>query len=151
VERYAALAAALEDRGYRVAIVGDRNDEWVRPAFASTKVVDVVGRLDLPQTLRLLSDARVVVTHDTGPLHFARLVRARIVALFGPTAPRQMIGNPDGVTVLWGGEHLPCRPCYDGKEFPPCALNLCMSEIPMESVLAATLAWIINGTSLPTA
>lgn len=144
VERYADVARTLAAEGYRVALVGDRSDDWVRPAFDGIVVVDLIGRLNLTDTLRLMSEARLVLTHDTGPLHFARLVRAPIVALFGPTAPVQMIGNPPDVTVLWGGAHLACRPCYDGRDFPPCARNACMEDISTDQVLRAVRTRLLS-------
>ena len=107
----------------------------MRPAFKGLPVRDLIGSLELPETLRLLARASLVISHDTGPVHLARLVRAPILALFGPTAPRQMLGDPEGVTVLWGGAALACRPCYDGRDFAACANNLCMQEITVERVL----------------
>jgi heptosyltransferase-2 len=139
---YVDVARALTLAGRRVAIAGSESDAWVRDAFAGIGVVDLVGILDVPQTLRMLIDARLVVSHDTGPLHFARAVRARIVALFGPTTPRQVIGEPESVTVLWGGANLPCRPCYDGREFPACARNHCLEEVTVGSVVSAAQAYL---------
>ena len=45
--------------------------------------------------------------------------------------------------VLWGGSHLPCRPCYDGREFARCADNVCMSSIA-PSVVLATARSLLN-------
>lgn len=137
VERYAEIARALLADGRRVAIIGDASDAWALEAFTGIPVVNLIGKTTLPETLRILGDAGLVLTHDTGPLHFARLVRAPTIALFGPTAPRQMVGNPPEVTIFWGGEHLACRPCYDGREFAPCLRNLCMEDIAVSTVLAA--------------
>lgn len=137
IERYAAVARALVGDGLRVGIIGDSSDTWVREAFEGVPIVDLIGRLSLPQTLKVLADARLVISHDTGPLHFARLVRAPTIALFGPTAPSQMIGEPTEVTSFWGGAHLACRPCYDGRDFAVCARNLCMEDISEVRVLAA--------------
>lgn len=139
-ESYAQVARALIADGNRVAIIGDASDSWARTAFEGLPVVDLIGRSSIEQTLRVLSEARLVITHDTGPLHFARLVRAPTIALFGPTAPRQMVGHPPEVTILWGGEHLACRPCYDGREFAPCRRNLCMEDIAVPAVLDAARA-----------
>jgi heptosyltransferase II len=140
VDRYAALAGTLTAQGARVAIVGDAGDAWVRPAFEGVPVVDLIGRLDIPQTMAVMNAAAVVVSHDTGPLHFARLVRTHLVGLFGPTAPRAMIGEPDRATILWGGANLPCRPCYDGREFPNCPRNVCMEQISVAAVVDAVRA-----------
>src|SRR5215510_9183433 len=43
VEHYRHLADGLAEMNVRVVIVGDGNDEWVRPAFAGSGVVDLLG------------------------------------------------------------------------------------------------------------
>lgn len=139
-ESYRAVADALISRGYDVALVGDQHDTWVRQYFEGCAVRDRIGRDSLVETLTLMRDASLVVTHDTGPMHLARLVRAPLLSLFGPTSPTQFVTDDDpGVTVLWGGAHLPCRPCYNGREFAACADNLCMQSISAEEVTRVAL------------
>ena len=141
LERYAAVAERLL-ANYPVAIIGDAGDAWVRDAFASLPVRDLVASLALQDTLRLLARASLVISHDTGPIHLARLVRAPLLALFGPTSPRHFLGEPDGVTALWGGAGLACRPCYDGREYAPCANNLCMKDISVDRVVECAVAML---------
>lgn len=136
VEWYAAVAAALIADGCDVVLVGNAQDAWVRPVFDGLRVVDRIGSLDLPQTVAQMADSDLVISHDTGPAHLARLVRAPLVALFGPTEPGQMLSMDETVTVLWGGEHLACRPCYDGREFASCSDNRCMKDITPSRVIA---------------
>lgn len=135
---YAALADELLSAGYDVVLLGADSDRWVQPAFEGLAVRDFTGMLDLPQTLRLMAQPGVaVVTHDTGPLHLAHLVRARIVALFGPTVPNRVVGAANNITALWGGAHLACRPCYDGRNYAPCTRNLCLENISVAEVVTA--------------
>jgi heptosyltransferase-2 len=140
VASYKLLADQLIEHGTGVVLVGDANDAEFGQEFASLPVTNHIGQLTVPQTLSVLRDVDVVVTHDTGPLHLARLVRTPIVALFGPTDPRQFVGTDDSVTVLWGGEDLACRPCYDGVEYQPCADYVCMRSITVPEVLSAVLS-----------
>ena len=115
VQHYVAVARALLADGLDVALVGNSDDEWVRPHFAGMGVTDLMGGASLPETLDLFANSDLVIAHDTGPMHLARLVGARLIALFGPTSPSNFVLPDDATTVLWGGEHLACRPCYDGK------------------------------------
>jgi heptosyltransferase-2 len=140
VENYATFATALASTGVRVTLVGDANDAWVRPHFAGIHVQDRIGSTSLPETLALLASSDLVVSHDTGPMHLARLAGARVLALFGPTMPSQVVVEDGRTTVLWGGEHLACRPCYDGREFAACSANVCMSSIAPGVVLATARA-----------
>ena len=134
--RYAEVARALTADGHDVALIGDDGDRWVLESFSGTPVIDLLGRLSITETLGVLARASLVISHDTGPMHLARSVRAPMIALFGPTVPRQMLGAAsDDVDVLWGGERLACRPCYDGREFAACGNNLCMQDIPVADVL----------------
>lgn len=134
VDRYASLAALLAAEGHRVALAGDEGDTWVRPRFEGVDVHDFLGKLDLEGTLRLMRDSDLVIAHDTGPMHLARLVRAPLIALFGPTSPRERLVEDETTVALWGGADLACRPCYDGREFASCPANVCIQEITPRAV-----------------
>jgi heptosyltransferase II len=135
VAHYSALARALSGEGHEVVLVGDDADRWVLEHFAGLAVSDRVGKASLPETLELFDDCDLVISHDTGPMHLARLARAPLLALFGPTPPSQFIVEDERTTVLHGGAHLACRPCYDGREFADCRDNQCMSSISVGVVL----------------
>jgi heptosyltransferase-2 len=77
----------------------------------------------------------LLVTHDTGTLHLAKLSGIKIIALFGPVNPKERIGINENIEIIWGGTELPCSPCYNGKEFAKCANNVCMKNISVQSVL----------------
>ncbi len=70
-------------------------------------------------------------------MHLARLVRAPLIALFGPTIPAQVLSIDESVTVLWGGADLACRPCFDGRSFARCADNICMQAVTPADVVTA--------------
>lgn len=140
VARYAELARRLHGEGNAIAIVGDAGDAWVRPAFASLPVLDLIGRTDLPSLVALYRQCAVAVAHDSGPLHLARLAGAPVVALFGPTLPRAFVPPGPGTRILWPGASLACAPCYDGREFAACDNNACMQLISVDAVAAAVAA-----------
>jgi heptosyltransferase-2 len=137
VERYAALAQHLLARGYEVVLIGGPDDLWARPAFAHLAGLhDTIGQLTLPQVVAAFEDSDLAVSHDTGPMHLASVTHASILALFGPTDPGSFLPRRPGVRAIWGGEHLSCRPCYDGQNFAPCQHNGCMREIGVDMVLS---------------
>jgi len=137
LERYVALARTLADQGVETVVVGGPDDAWVSSAFAGIdRVTDLVGRTSLPELLAVYGACDVVVAHDSGPMHLARLAHVPIVALFGPTDPRGRIPADHGESVvLWGGQALSCRPCYDGKRYAACPTVNCMGEIRVSEVL----------------
>ena len=140
VGHYAALARLLVARGVSVVLAGGPDDAWVRPAFAGIATTDLLGRTTVDGALDLFAACTAVVAHDSGPMHLADLAGAPVVALFGPTSPHEKAPIGPRARVLWGGERLPCRPCYDGLAYADCARNRCLEEVTPEAVLAATLA-----------
>jgi heptosyltransferase-2 len=142
VDRYRDVAERLRQAGHAVTLIGDAADAWVRPYFAGVDVRDEIGAHGLSGTLTLMRAAELVISHDTGPLHLARLVRAPLLALFGPTMPSQFVVEGATTRVLWGGAGLACRPCYDGREFAACHDNLCMKDISASAVAERALAML---------
>jgi ADP-heptose:LPS heptosyltransferase len=145
VEHYSRVARELVADGVEVTLVGDGADAWVRPSFDGITVDDRIGSTSLPETVALMSASDLVISHDTGPMHLARLANAKLLALFGPTMPTQFVVESDRTTVLWGGAHLPCRPCYDGREFATCRDNVCMTSIDPAVVLATARTLLNRG------
>jgi heptosyltransferase-2 len=140
VASYRVLAQELVKRGIEPVLIGDKHDADMVAEFDGVPVQNWIGRSTLVETAALLRTMDLLVTHDTGPMHVARLVRTPTVALFGPTNPNEFVGEDERITVLWGGAELACRPCYDGIGYPPCADHVCMSGIPVSRVLDAVLA-----------
>ncbi len=141
-ENYVRLTGMLLERGFEVVLIGGPGDEWVQSLFASLPVIDFIGKLSLPETLSLLDSADITVTHDTGPLHLAGLTRTGIIALFGPTNPREKLPQRPGAVALWGGEGFACRPCYDGRTFAACPANDCLRQLTPEQVLEEVLSML---------
>ena len=56
-------------------------------ALMSQKPVVASGVFNIKQLAALAKQANVFVTADTGPLHIANAVGAKIIAIFGPTSP----------------------------------------------------------------
>ena len=135
-ENYAEVARGLLQAGCEVLLSGGPDDRWVREAFAGLAVEDLIGEFSLVETLGLMHDCDVVLTHDTGPLHLAGLTSAGIVAIFGPTDPRGRLPQRAGTVALWGGEGFACRPCYDGQSYAVCHRNECMEQVTPSMVLA---------------
>ena len=134
IEHYAKVASALAKEAC-VIITGSASDEWVRPYFPMD-VQCMLGNLTLLDLVALLQKSSLLITHDSGPLHLAKLARCAAIALFGPTIPQEKVGVDENIKILWGGEHLACRPCYTGKMYTRCQRNKCLRSISAEQVIA---------------
>lgn len=123
VDNFAALAAGLLDQGVRVALVGsDREKPLGRRLLkllgpAGARVTDLMGLTDLPDLAACLSLADLVVGADTGTLHLATAVGARVLALYmGPAAAHETGPYGPGHLVLQARDR--CGPCRE--ESPTC-------------------------------
>jgi heptosyltransferase II len=78
------------------------------------RLIDVSGRTDLQMLAGLLSKAHAVVSNDSGAMHLAGAVGAKVIAVFGATneqrtAPlRCSAAAPEPVVVT---HEVFCRPC----------------------------------------
>jgi ADP-heptose:LPS heptosyltransferase len=88
------------------------------------------GLLGLAAAFR---DSAVVVAADTGPLHLAAAVGARVVALFGPKDPALYGPRGAGHRVLF--HPVPCQPCRRRT----CPAPLCVRGIGVDEVERAVL------------
>ncbi|MCD6250038.1 MAG: glycosyltransferase family 9 protein, partial [candidate division Zixibacteria bacterium] len=127
---------------------GGPGDEWIITSFADLKVIDLVGKTSLVELVALYRKCDAVITHDSGPMHLAGLAGAPLVALFGPTNPYEKVPRNGLHEILWGGEDLACRPCYDGKGYDNCQDNLCMKQISVVEVFNAINSVSIGGPSV---
>jgi lipopolysaccharide heptosyltransferase II len=137
VERYVRLAKRLLQSGFSIAIIGASSDAWVRQSFRNMPVIDLIGKTGVVDLLGVFGRCAALVAHDSGPMHLAMLVGTPVVALFGPTNPAERIPLGQNAVVLWGGEQLPCRPCYDGKHYARCRENACLQQISVDLVVGA--------------
>jgi heptosyltransferase II len=141
LENYAALAQSLLTNGCEVVLTGALDDAWTLPAFDSLlashprALLNYIGRTSLPELLALYDSCDAVITHDTGSMHVAGISRAALLAIFGPTDPTWFLPRRPNSKALWGGAHLACRPCYDGRDFADCTYNGCVRDITPAHVL----------------
>ena len=114
--RFAELADELEARRrVRLVLTGGPGDADARDEVLATvrdsRPLDLVGRTGLLELAALFEHAACVVTADTGPMHIAVAVGARVVAVFGPADPRRTGPYGDGHIVLrdppWDGQPAP--------------------------------------------
>jgi lipopolysaccharide heptosyltransferase II len=133
-ESFAALGDRLAERhGLKVVLAAAEKDARLAREVAGmmrSGPVVAAGRTTLGQLGALLERAAIVVAGDTGPMHMAVAMKARTIALFGPTDPA--ITGPYGAgnyRVMRGATDCEV-PCYDVT----CKDNRCMRGISVEEV-----------------
>jgi ADP-heptose:LPS heptosyltransferase len=78
LERFAAVADGLAERGFRLVLTGSADEVALTQAVAAAMrhpVIDLAGQTGLGALAALLVDARLLICNDTGVSHLAAAVR----------------------------------------------------------------------------
>lgn len=137
VERFQAVARALQADGFQVLLSGSRDDIPLCNYVAENAgAISLAGKTSLPETLALFAKASIAISNDSAPTHIANLVNCPVITIFGPTtsvlgfAPR---GAEDRIVEQ---EKLACRPCaIHGQQECPLGHFACMRDIEPERVI----------------
>jgi lipopolysaccharide heptosyltransferase II len=90
---------------------------------------NLAGRTTLEELARKLRECRLLLTNDTGTMHFAQLLGVPVVAIFGSTDPHAT--GPRSADSVVIRRHVECSPCF----LRECPLDFrCMLEIPASCV-----------------
>ncbi len=124
--------------GYTPVLIGGPGDVWLEDAIVGNldrPVKSLVGKLTLQELGAVMQASAVTVTGDTGPLHIAAAVGARIVCLSGAADPDRTgpSNNPLDLVVI--NRSLPCVPCQ-GRSCKRGDIA-CMTQMTVESVANA--------------
>ncbi len=149
-ERFAALIQQASQRWPEALflITGSEQErhyaESIRTA-AGGATVNLAGCLAFGQLPALYCLARVMVTNDSGPAHFAAVTPLPTIVLFGPETPDlyRSLGSTTPITAS-----LACSPCVSAANHrrTACDDNACMRAITVERVLNALTPFMTEGT-----
>jgi ADP-heptose:LPS heptosyltransferase len=140
IDRYVELAKRLIEKypDAWIGFTGAPGESAAAEALArrtgSPRCVSFAGKTTLRQLLVLYTLAKVLVTNDSGPAHFATLTPIRVVTLFGPETPALFAARTPRNSVVWAG--IVCSPCvsaYNNRQ-SSCKNNVCMQAITVEQV-----------------
>jgi heptosyltransferase III len=144
-DRFAELADRLTSQyGCRVLIGGSHQDinlaQRIRQ-MAKISPVIMAGRTTIKQFAVIAKRSALFVGSDSGAMHIAAAVGTPVVALFGPSNPREWGPRGGPVEVLY--KELDCRSCFH----PTCIRGEenCMRLIAVEEVCAATQRLLLAG------
>lgn len=99
-DKWARIAEALVRDGYRVAFLGAGKDPRVEVEGAQ----DLVGKLDLFETMSVVAGSVAHLAADTGTGHMAAAYGVPFVSIFGPMAPELYRPYSTNGIVLKRGE-----------------------------------------------
>jgi heptosyltransferase-1 len=100
VERYAAVAQALIDRGLRVLVNAGPGEEPLAETIVQSVGAATLLACSLDQLIALARRVALVIAGDTGPLHLACALGRPVVGIYGPTDPSRNGPFGTGFKVL---------------------------------------------------
>ena len=112
-----------------------------------TRVFNMAGSVTLIELLRLISDAELVVSVESGIMHLAAWMKTPLMALFGPETPKLHAPLSKSAKTLWAG--LPCSPCVNvfSERGIRCGDFQCMKAITPDLAYQTCLALKTAGPS----
>ena len=140
IEKFAELGRRLaKEMGCQIRIVGGRDNEAQGEALArqiGDRARNLSGKTDLPGLCSLLKSMDLLVTVDSGPMHWADALGVPLVAIFGATDPARTGPNQQLDHVV-AKEGLDCRPCHSRT----CARSdlACLRTLEVEKVFQEVL------------
>jgi lipopolysaccharide heptosyltransferase II len=143
-ERFAVVAGRLSrEAGCRVVFTGTRDEEGVvariREAMGAPSW-STAGRLDLGSLAALISEARLLVANNTGPVHLAAAVGTPVVDLYALTNPQH---TPWMVPARVLSCDVACRWCY--RSVCPEGHHRCLTGVPADDVYRAACDLLDEG------
>lgn len=136
VEGFGKLAKKLfETYKKKIILVGGKEDSErcdTIGKISEDSVINLAGKLSLKETGALLSQARFLLTNDSGPFHIARGVGCKTFVIFGPTSPEMFDFGENDVLVY---NNIDCSPCsLHGDKICPKKHFKCMKDLSYEKV-----------------
>lgn len=154
LDRFAAVARYLAEKGYSVALVGSSQEaEYVEKLFdflphRNFSIYNLAGLFDLSGLFDFLEGCNLIVTNDSGIMNVGLTLDVPLLLLAGPVSPEQYFFVDKKRTYLYGRPY--CSPCTHRLDQAPCGGdNVCMQLISVEVVCEAVDALIAGNDYFP--
>jgi heptosyltransferase-2 len=140
------LQELVEKIKYPIILLGGKEDflNGEKVAESDTvKIYNACGKFSLNESADIVSNAKLVISHDTGLMHIAAAFKKNILSVWGNTVPSfgmvpyQTIYEVFQVNKLW------CRPCSK-TGFDKCPLGhfKCMKNQSMDAIAERTHSFV---------
>jgi heptosyltransferase-2 len=139
-EYYAEVAKQKIAEGWDIWLFGSPKDRPITEkvmALTDHQCENLAGRLQLYETIDLLSLTSGVITNDSGLMHVAAALLKPVIAVYGSTSPA--FTPPLSPTATIVKLNLACQPCF--QRACPLEHHRCMRDITPSRVLAVTAEW----------
>ena len=139
LDKWIELCRRLEEK-YSASIIftGAQEDkEFLEPLNCIKNSVNYIGKLSLAETFAVISQADLMISGDSGPLHAACALGVKSIGLYGSMPSTRTGCYCGGINIVSKKQCVPCnrRKCRYLKNkniYAPC-----MEEISIEEILKA--------------
>jgi ADP-heptose:LPS heptosyltransferase len=130
----------LESVGWTVVVTGGKEDvpltrEVCGSRFENESVLNLAGRLSLPELAAVLERAAALVVGNTGPAHVAAAVGTPVVSIFSPVMPAERWAPYTEKRIVLGDQQAPCR--LSRATICPVPGHPCLSSVTPQEVVDA--------------
>ncbi|MFA9196284.1 MAG: glycosyltransferase family 9 protein [Aliarcobacter sp.] len=136
---------------YRIGMIGTKenilNCEKLAELVQSDRLASLAGRTTMDELFELLLGAKLLISNDNGPVHFAALTDTPTLALFSTDSPF-VYGSLGKCLILYS--FYQCSPCimaYNHKR-SDCSDNKCLQAIPVSTVSSFALRILRNDPAI---
>jgi len=130
----------LEDSTITIILTGSFVEQYTCEVLLREinpdRVINYAGKTTFRELITLYSISDLLITNDSGPVHFASTTDIPILALFGPETPK--IFGPMSPNAKVISMELACSPCISvfNQKKSYCNDNQCMKQISVQMVLS---------------
>jgi heptosyltransferase II len=105
------LIAKLLYEGMKILLIGGADETELCSSLVSAGVLNLAGRLTLPESAAAISMSRALVSNDSTPVHLASAMNTPCVAIFGPTVAEFGFTPLSDKKIIMEDKSVGCRPC----------------------------------------
>lgn len=141
IENYIELAKKLlKHEGVHIIITGVESEkepaDALHDTLGSARCMNFAGKTSFFELIALYNIAHILITNDSGPVHFSVMTDIKTFAFFGPETPK--LYGPLGKNCRVFYTNYSCSPCISAFNHrkSPCTDNRCLQAITVEDVYA---------------
>jgi lipopolysaccharide heptosyltransferase II len=145
LERYQELTQKLiRDLEAEILLIGGPDDMALNATLLRNlnapdhAVIDITGKTTIGELAAQLEQCDLFIGNDSSPMHLAAGINIPVIAIFGPTSPREYgpypLDDPQHI-ALWRNPNR--RPCFFLGRMQSCADCNCMQLVTVDEVWEA--------------
>lgn len=135
-EKFAEVTSRLvKELNAKVVLLGSADEKPIAEIVRkrSGPILDLTGKLNLKELAAVISELKLLICNDGGPLHMAVALGIKTVSIFGPVDDAVYGPYPPSAKHVVLKSRLSCRPCYKDFRFVECSNDRrCLDDISVD-------------------